>query len=117
MRNNEPTLSWLAGFDLHEHSVVVEQALDQHLQASAAALMGVEPRGYYLGVIENQQIVGAQQVGQGAEHVVPELACGRQAQQPRRAALRIRITRDQLLGQLEAKICWAEILGHGLIVW
>ncbi len=97
----------LAGADLRQHRVLVQQALDQHFDLAAAGLVAEEARLDHAGVVEDQQVAGAQVVDQVGELAVIEMrvlrvvACGQQAA---RGAVGQGGLRDQLGRQIEIEI-------------
>src|SRR5438045_9466506 len=91
----------MARAQLREHAAGAQHALEQELDAAAAwASPAREARGQHAGVVEDEQVAGAQQLGQVGETAVLDRA--RRAvehEQPARAALRERRLRDQLARQ------------------
>ncbi|CAD5375534.1 hypothetical protein OF001_U10221 [Pseudomonas sp. OF001] len=99
-------LGRLAGTHMGQHAPLVEQALDEDLQATAGGLLAEQPRRDHPGVVEHHQVAGTQVVQQVGELAVADLAARAvQHQQAAGAALGQRVARDQPVGKLEMEVC------------
>ena len=98
-------LRLLADPELHGGLVRAGDPLDQDLHRAAGVLAPVQPRRQHAGVVEHQQVAGAKEVGQLAEHAV--LARLRRHVEQQHAAGRTfgqRGLRDQLGRQFKIEI-------------
>jgi hypothetical protein len=58
-RDPPPRLERLAGARLHQRSVSVDHALDQHLDFTARVLAAVQPRLHHPRIVQHQNVVRA----------------------------------------------------------
>jgi hypothetical protein len=101
-----------AGAEMDQRPPFVQQTLDQQLDAPAAGLAAVQAGRDHPGVVEHQQVAGAQQFRQVIEPAVAERAgCAVQGQQPAVAAPGRGVLGDQFRRQVEAKILALEFAG------
>ena len=84
-------------------SSAVQHALDQHLELAAGGLFAEQARLDHAGVVEDQQVAGAQQRGQLAEDAVDGRGAGA-IEQARGAAFGGGMLRDQFGRQVEIEI-------------
>ena len=75
-RKGSAGLGRMAGGELHPRFVVGDDALEQELHLAAAVLAAVKARANDLGVIEDEQIPGREQLGQVRKRVIAELRAG-----------------------------------------
>jgi hypothetical protein len=65
---------WLTDPQLGQALAVTQQPFQHHLDAAAAVLAAEQPRRYDAGVVEHEQVAGAQQARQVTEAAVAQLA-------------------------------------------
>ncbi len=106
---------WPAGAQMDQCPPWVQHPLHQQFATTAAGLAPEQTRRDDPGVVEHQQIAGAQQIRQLAKHPVGEHA-GRavQGQQPAVAAPGRRMLGNQFRRQVETKILSPQRVGPGL---
>ena len=105
----------LAGPHVRQGAVGVGDAFDQHFDLAACGLVAGQARLDHAGVVEHQQVAGAQQPFQVGEAAVMELAGAVQVQQPAARALGGGRLRDELGRQLVVEVGNGKGL-HGISV-
>ena len=93
----------LADLHVRDDFVVLQHALDQQLDLAAAGLFAKDARLDHLGVVEDQQVAGLQQIGQLVEAAVHQGGFTR-IQQAGSTALGSRVLGNQGFGQFEIEI-------------
>ena len=90
---------------MRQRAAVALHPLDQDLHLAAGGPPAEQPRLEHAGVVENQQVAGIQHLGQIGEMPVLQRAAGAvEDQQPAVGAIRDRLLRDQVLGQVVLKV-------------
>ena len=101
----------LARAQLGQHTMGIQNTLNQHFDAPATVLVAKETRGNHACVVEHQQIARPQQRGQiGETQIAQGAARAIEGQQTAGGARRRRILRDQIVGKGIMKIGFPHIL-------
>src|SRR4030095_7787580 len=109
-----PRAGRLARAELNEYAPLIERTFEQYLDAAATLLAAVQTRGDDARVGDDEQVARPEKPDEIGKATILDRARGPvEHEQSRRAALRQRRLRDQLLGKVVGEIRALHCLGTG----